>query len=66
MDRTAYAPVHSPSGTWVTISTKWRWTSSAAAFFSAGVLARTYLSRSASIFSSHGQPARALSQVAAR
>ena len=42
------------------------WTAAAAAFFSASVVACTYLSRSFSSSSSQGQPARALSQLAIR
>ena len=39
--RTAPTANHSPSGTWVTTCMAWTCTASAAAFFSAGVTART-------------------------
>ena len=61
--RTAQTSNRSPSGTWVTICMARICTASAAAFFSGSVVAAMKLSRSFSISGSHGQPARALSQV---
>jgi hypothetical protein len=60
--RTAVTPYHSPRGMCVTTMVLSTCARSAICRFSAGLTARAYAARSVSMLSSHGQPARALSQ----